>query len=251
MMILRYKIAVVDDERDVLEKITELLHKYADSCCEDLIFEVDTYSTGDEFLGSDSKSYDVIFLDINMPGTNGLRVAKWIRDSNKTAIIFFCTHYAQYAVKGYEVDALGYILKPIEEQSFNRNLERMMKLLKASQHRQIHIKTVGGGEVIGVSDIIYIEVRIHNLFYYVIDESNSVAEFKTRGSMQEMTDSLGELGFARCGNSFLVNLRHVRALKGGEVSLDGGINLTVSRKFLRGFTDSFMKYLNKNGTLNV
>lgn len=94
-------------------------------------------------------------------------------------------------------------------------------------------------------------MRIHNLFYYVIDESNSVAEFKTRGSMQEMTDSLGELGFARCGNSFLVNLRHVRALKGGEVSLDGGINLTVSRKFLRGFTDSFMKYLNKNGTLNV
>lgn len=248
---MKYKVAVVDDEPEILERISTLLIKYAPVSGEELSFETDTYSSGDEFLNNNPNSYEIIFLDTNMPGTNGLRVAKKIRDNNKTAIIIFCTHYAQYAINGYEVNALGYILKPIEEISFNRNLNRALKVLKTSQSRRIRIKTVHGVEVVPVSDIVYLEIQLHNLFYYVLTGENTVIDYRTRGSMQEMCDSLGELGFARCSACYLINLSHVISVKNGEVYLHGGITLPISRKFLRAFSDSFINFLEKNGTLNV
>lgn len=248
---MKYKVAVVDDEMEILERISALLGKYAADSGDEVSFETDTYTSGDELLKSNPNSYEIIFLDINMPGTNGLRVAKKIREHNKTAIIIFCTHYAQYAINGYEVNALGYILKPVEEVSFNRNLDRTLNVLKTSQSRRVRIKTLHGVEVVPVSDIIYLEIQIHNLYYYVLKEDDKVVDYRTRGSMQEMTDSLGELGFARCSACYLVNLSRVLSVKNGEVHLHGGITLPISRKFLRDFSDSFIKFLGKNGTLNV
>ena len=72
-----------------------------------------------------------------MPGTNGLKTAKLIRSENKTAVIIFCTHYAQYAVKGYEVNALGYLVKPIDENAFTRNIARAIDVLKSNQTRKL------------------------------------------------------------------------------------------------------------------
>lgn len=248
---MKYKVAVVDDEPEILERISTLLTKYAAGSGDELSFEADTFPSGDELLNNNPNNYEIIFLDINMPGTNGLRVAKKIRENNRTAIIIFCTHYAQYAINGYEVNALGYILKPIEEASFNRNLDRTLKVFKTSQSRRIRIKTVHGAEVVPVSDIVYLEIQIHNLYYYVLKEENKITDYRTRGSMQEMTESLGPLGFARCSACYLVNLRHVISVKNGEVYLHGGISLPISRKFLRDFSDSFIKFLGNNGTLNV
>ena len=248
---MNYKVAVVDDEQDILTGITELLKKYESSCGEDISFVADTYSSGDALLANNPNSYEIIFLDINMPGTNGLRVAKKIREHNKTAIIIFCTHYAQYAINGYEVNALGYILKPIDENAFNRSLDRTLKVLKSGQSRRIRIKTLHGVEVTPVSDVVYLEIQIHNLFYYVLTEKGEIIVYRTRGSMKEMVDSLGELGFSRCSACYLVNLRHVISVLNGEVKLHGGITLPISRKFLRGFSDSFIKYLGNKGNINV
>lgn len=247
---MNYKVAVVDDEPEILERITELLNKYAEAHGEELCFETDTYPTGDEFLKNNPNSYEILFLDINMPGSNGLRVAKKIREFNKTAIIIFCTHYEQYAINGYEVNALGYILKPVDENLFNRSLDRMIQVLKTSQARRIRVKTLHGVEVIPVSDIIYLEIQIHNLYYYVL-EGDKPVEYRTRGSMQEMVDSLGDLGFARCSACYLINLRHVLSVVNGEVKLRGGVTLPISRKFLRSFNEAFIKFLGRIGTLNV
>lgn len=248
---MKYKVAVVDDEPQIPERITDLLEKYSSACKEEIKFDADTYFNGDGLLQNNPNSYEIIFLDINMPGTNGLRVAKKIRERNKTAIIVFCTNYAQYAINGYEVNALGYILKPIEEVCFNRTLDRALKALKLSQSRRIRIKTLHGVEITPVSDVVYLEIQIHNLYYYVLKEDGGLKNFRTRGSMQEMVDSLGELGFARCSACYLVNLRYVIAVVNGQVKLHGGIALPISRKFLRSFNDSFIKYLGDNGTLNV
>lgn len=248
---MKYKVAVVDDEPCILERITELLKKFESAYPEEISFDADTYSSGDELLKNNPNSYEIIFLDINMPGTNGLRVAKKIREHNRTAIIIFCTNYAQYAINGYEVNALGYILKPVEEVSFNRNMQRTLRVLKSSQSRRIRIKTLHGIEITPVSDVLYLEIQIHNLFYYFLKEDGTLCDYRTRGSMQEMVDSLGELGFARCSACYLVNLRHVISVSNGEIKLHGGIALPISRKFLRSFNDSFIKYLGDNGTFNV
>lgn len=248
---MNYKIAVVDDEPEILERISAILKAYTQFDGEDVSFETDTYPNGDTLLQNNPNSYEIIILDINMPGTNGLRVAKKIREHNKTAIIIFCTHYAQYAINGYEVNALGYILKPVEEASFVRNLERALKVLKTSQSRRIRIKTLHGVEVVPVQEIVYVEVKIHNLFYFVLNEDKTLSEYRTRGSMQEMVDSLSDLGFARCSVCYLINLRHVVSVKNGEAHLHGGVTLPISRKFLRSFNEAFIKFLGSMGTLNV
>lgn len=247
---MNYRIAVVDDEPEILSRISALLDNYAASSGQKITFNCDTYSNGEEFLQNDPNSYEIIFLDINMPGTNGLRVAQKIRKNNRTAIIIFCTHYAQYAINGYEVNAFGYILKPIEEPSFKRTLDRVLAVLKTSQSRRIRVKTLHGAELIPVSDIVYIEVQIHNLYYYVIKE-NVLTDCRTRGSMHEITESLGGLGFARCSACYLINLSRVLSVKNGEVRLQGNVTLPISRKFSKSFSDEFIKYLGKNGTLNV
>lgn len=248
---MKYKIAVVDDEPDILERISCLLNKFESVCTDGIVFETHTYSSGDELLQNNPNSYEIIFLDINIPGTNGLRVAKKIRESNKTAIIIFCTNYAQYAINGYEVQALGYILKPIEEVLFNRTFKRALNALKFSQSRRVRIKTLHGVEVVPVSDIVYLEIQIHNLFYYVLKEDGTLTDYRTRGSMQEMVENLGELGFARCSACYLVNLRHIISVSNGVVKLHGEITLPISRKFLKSFNESFIKYLGSNGTINV
>ena len=220
---MKYKVAVVDDEPEFLEELSSLLQKYSQLKGGETQFVTDLYQNGDELLKGNPAVYEMIFLDINMPGTNGLRVAKKVREKNAGAVIIFCTHYAQYAVNGYEVNALGYILKPLEEKSFNRNLDRALKILTSNQLRNIRIKTLHGIEVVDVADILYLEIQIHNLYYYVLTEDGGVKDYRTRGSMQEMTESLGELGFARCSACYLVNLRHVTSMQNGEVRLRGGV----------------------------
>lgn len=247
---MNYRVAVVDDEPEILERISTLLDKYASDSGREIIFNTDKFSDGEEFLKNEPNSYEIIFLDINMPGANGLLVAKKIRENNKTAIIIFCTHYAQYAINGYEVNALGYLLKPIEEPSFIRNLDTALKVLKNSQSRRIRIKTLHGVEVVPAADIIYLEIQIHNLYYYVLKE-DKLTDYRTRGSMQESCDSLACFGFARCSACYLVNLSHVLSVKNGEVHLSGNVSLPISRKFLRSFSDSFIKFLGNSGTINV
>ena len=185
-----------------------------------------------------------------MPVTNGLKTAKLIRSENKTAVIIFCTHYAQYAVKGYEVNALGYLVKPIDENAFTRNIARAIDVLKSNQTRKLYIKTFHGMDVELISDIVYLEVQIHNLFYYAL-RGNELVTYKSRGTMHEMCRNLEEFNFARCSACYLINLNHVTSIRNGEVHLRGGRVLPISRKFLRSFTENFMRFLGKNGTVNV
>ena len=248
---MKYKGAIVDDEREYLEKISMLLDRYSQIKQKNVIFEVDLFSDGDKFLCGNPESYEIIFLDINMPGTNGMRTAKSLRAVNPTAILIFCTHYAQYAINGYEVNAFGYIVKPIEATSFNGNLDRAINALKVSQARKILVKTLHGVEIVPISDIIYVEIQIHNLYYYIFNYKNEPDVYRTRGSMQEVCKMLSEFAFERCSACYLVNLRHVVSVANNEIVLRGGVTLPISRKFLKIFTDSFMKFLGGNGTINA
>ena len=248
---MKYRVAVVDDERETLDGIIRLLNNYTQSHGNEQIFESDAYLSGDEFFAGNPNSYEIVFLDINMPGINGLSVARKIREQNKTAVIIFCTHYAQYAVNGYEVNALGYLVKPLDEKLFNRNIDRVIKALLSSQSRRIRIKTLHGVEIVPASELLYLEIQIHNLYYYVLGENNEIITYRTRGSMQEMEKQLSELDFARCSACYLVNLRRIISVVNGEVRLNGGASLPISRKYLRSFSDNFMKFLGCNGTINV
>ena len=102
---MKYKVAIVDDESSVCKSIAELLKKYADNMSlsepvEENLFEITTFACGDDLLSANIAEFDMFFWDINMPGANGLKTAKCVRRVNTTAVVIFCTNYAQYAVNG-------------------------------------------------------------------------------------------------------------------------------------------------------
>ena len=90
-----------------------------------------------------------------------------------------------------------------------------------------------------------------NSYYYIFNYKNEPDVYRTRGSMQEVCKMLSEFAFERCSACYLVNLRHVVSVANNEIVLRGGVTLPISRKFLKIFTDSFMKFLGGNGTINA
>lgn len=253
---MKYKVAIVDDESSVCKSIAELLKKYADNMSlsepvEENLFEITTFACGDDLLSANIAEFDMFFLDINMPGANGLKTAKCVRCVNTTAVIIFCTNYAQYAVNGYEVNALGYIVKPIQPIAFCRTMDRAMTALGKNAVKRVRIKTVDGVELLLVSNILYAEIQLHNLFFHVLDADGKVKVYRTRGSMQETENSFADMDFARCSACYLVNLNHVLSVNKGNVNMRGGASLPVSRKFAKDFSDKLLSFLGSRGTVNV
>lgn len=245
-----YKIGIVDDEPEVRKALSDMLVRYKEDknrgggCIYE--FNICTYDSGDGFLNASSDHFDIVFLDINMPGANGLQVAKRMRDAGGTAAVIFVTHYAQYAVKGYEVNAVGYLVKPIEERALRRNLDRTFEQIKNRQSQKLRIKTELGIEALPVSDIVYVEVQIHNILFYTLADGE-LTEHRSRGTMRGVCAELAPLDFSQCNAAYLINLRHITALKNKEVYLHGGKALPVSRKFYKRFSDAFVQYMGSAG----
>lgn len=242
-----YKIAVVDDEYVEVERIKNLLAEY--SLRENVEFDVCSFSCGDDFLKCDNADFDIVFFDIEMPGRNGLETAKELRKINQSIIIIFCTNLVEYAVNGYEVNALGYLVKPISAYSFNTNVSKACNILARRVSQKISIKTVHGHVVVSAEDIVYVEVQRHNLFFYIKNKSG-FENIKTRGSMAEICDKLDSNNFVRCSASYLINLHHVQSIENNFVYMYD-TSITVSRTYKKSFSDSFMKYLIENEVINI
>ena len=136
-----YKIVIVEDEKSVADGLKEMLQTYAAE--RELDLRIEEFESGDSFLQSGCSDYDIVLLDINMPGNNGIQVAKEIRakGDNPDAVIIFCTNYPQYAISGYEVSALGYLIKPVTKLSLEHNLDKALKFLWRKQQLKLLIKS--------------------------------------------------------------------------------------------------------------
>ena len=242
-----YSVAILDDEKTVLEQLRSMISAY--ESVRNVRFKSTTFSDFDKMSSLDLSKFDLFILDINLSGINGLQVAKKIRETNKDCVIIFCTNYAQYALSGYEVSALGYIIKPITEYSLFKNLDRAVNYLnsrseKKDSREKIVIKTLDEQKVIGIEKIVYAEIQRHDLFFYCW-ENETIVQVKTRGTMREITEQLSQDCFARCHSSYLINMDHiVFILKSkSQVSMTGGVVLPISRRYKKDFLEKVMDYL--------
>lgn len=235
---LFYRVAIVDDcEEDALA-LEALLAKFSKTS--DLNLQVKRFPNASEFLKA-TKKVDIVFLDIDMPEMNGLELAKKIRQASSKILIIFCTQLEQFAINGYEVNALGYLLKPIDPYWFEFVMNKAASSLRAGRRSIIVVKSASEQKLVNISDIVYIEVQVHNIYYYCLQEGKLVT-IKSRGTMREVSDKLAHNHFARCSMCYLVNLRKVIAVKKNEVVLPGA-TLPISRTFKQEFNEEFMQYL--------
>ncbi len=216
--------AVVEDEEGDFLVLKEYLEKfYKENGIE---YELTRFSEGVSFLSE--SGFDLVFLDIEMPYMNGIEVAKKFREHDTSAVLIFVTNMVQYAIKGYEVDALDYVLKPIQYTRFEALMKKTMRIIGESQKQEVIVKTTGGMRKIAVDSITYIEIKDHLLIYHT-DEG----EVQVWGSLGAANKALPADSFIRCNNSVIVNIKKVISIEHDEVVLegvDGSIPVSRSKK---------------------
>ena len=215
------KIAIVDDEQEERDSLQECFEQFQKENA--IKLEIKTYCSGDVFLQQFDASYDLICLDIDMDGTNGIDTAKKIRQKDKEVLIFFVTNMAQMAIRGYEVRALDFIIKPVNYYSFAMKLLNALDIISNQRSKNIVLTTPRGMQIISSDELFFVEVDGHYLLYHT-----KHGEFCQKASLKDLEQQLEGLSFKRCNNCYLVNLKYVNGVEKEDVILQGE-HLKISR----------------------
>ena len=219
---MEYRIAVCDDQPAQLENLTKKLSLYAEA--RHIKFHIQTYPSAEAFLFdfSENRNFDLLFLDIEMAGMNGIQLARKIRAENETVQLCFITGYPDYMNQGYDVNALHYLLKPV---SIEKLFEVCDRLLKSTETQPRFFLFSLGKEVVRVyeKDLYYGEAQGHYMLLHTRQ-----GELKLRTTVPELEKQLGE-GFFRPSRSFLVNLRYVTRITKTEILLEQGVAVPLGK----------------------
>ena len=233
-----YRIAVVDDDREFSAKLREYLEQYAKE--NDETFEIEVFYDGAEILKDYTPRYELILLDIEMPAVNGMEAAQKIREMDESVVLMFITNMAQYAIHGYSVGALDFVMKPISYYPFSMKIKRALKRVQKKEIPTILLTTSDGVKRLKVSQIYYVEIQGHMLHYYTEE-----GEFVMRGTLSSVEKMLPSSLFAKCNHWYLVNLMHVTEVR-KNTTVVGNFELEVSRRNRAGFLKALAEHMGGN-----
>ena len=200
-------------------------------------YDIDTFSGGSSLYEAFLKNpFDLVFLDIEMPGIDGITLAKRLRAVSENVQIVFLTSHIEYALEGYEVNALRYLVKPVDMNKLSEVLKYIQD--KKNNSRQIMIKQEGEDIVIDISDIIYMESMDKNVRIVT-----SKSEYITRYNISDYEEELKNSGFLRIHRGYLISLSKVKKIVKNDVVMDGDISLPVSRSNIKTLKDALYAYV--------
>lgn len=235
------RIAILEDDLCAAQTLQATLNAFAEK--NDLLFNIRLYTTAEAFLDDARTSHDIAFLDIELGGMSGMDAAFQLRERDQRVIIIFVTNMAQYAVKGYEVDALYYIIKPISEQSVFYKLQRALALLQANAGTELVLRQSSGLTRISTNDLIYVEITNHRLIYHT-----DAGAYTAYGSLSDVEKTLRPSGFFRCNSCYLVNARYIQSVVGLSLTLRNGTQLQISHPRKKQFMIDFGSWLGEGNT---
>lgn len=217
-----YRIAICDDEQLDIKYIKELLHIWQEET--NISLQIETFTSAENFLFhyAEDKLYDIILLDIELGGMDGVTMAKKIRKENKTVQIIFISGYSDYIAEGYEVEALHYLLKPVNKEKLFSVLQRAQEKIKQND-RNLHLEIHGEMVRIPLYKIRYVDV---NLNYVTIYANKEYTLKRTLRDIEKDLDSR----FVRVGRSIIINITFVHKVTKISVYLFDGTILPLPRK---------------------
>lgn len=221
------KIAIVEDQPASAQRLQEFLQRYAQE--NDLTFTVAEFNDATDFLSSIKQAYDLVFMDIELPGMDGMTAARRLRKLDEKAVLVFVTNFAKFAAKGYEVDAADYLIKPLHYGNFALKLQRILPKC-CKEDDAILVAKQSGCQRLLLRKVRYVEVRGHKLAYHTED-----GIVNGSGTLLETEEKLRPRGFLRCSQCYLVNTRYIKAVDGYTLTIFGGEVLQISRPRKKAF----------------
>lgn len=229
------EIVLVDDEQLQLDYMQRLLEQAAESL--GIEMDIQQYLSGEAFLFAleDHPTWNLAFLDIEMAEINGMEVARIVREKDLDLELVFATAYAEYAIEGYAVQALDYLLKPIGLDKIERVLSRYLEE-QPEKASYVIVDIDGQPSRLNLEDIIYAEANAGEVFV--------ISEQKTLEIKMSLTDfeKLLDERFVAPHRSYLVNLQHVSRLLKKDVALNNGEKIPLSRRRAKDVQSAFIAY---------
>lgn len=236
-----FKIAIVEDNPAAAGKLKDFLKRFSKENEES--FDIAVFEEAGSFLDGYRQVYDMVFMDIELPGINGLEAARRLRMADKKVTLIFVTNMARFAVKGYEVNAADYIVKPIHYGDFNLKLKRIITRHREADEAILVVRQSGFLRLL-LREIRYIEVRGHHLMFHT---EEGVVE--GGGTLAQTEEKLCGKGFLRCNKCYLVNQRHITAVDGYVLKLTGGEEIQISRPRKRAFMTELAEAMGNENVL--
>lgn len=234
------RVAIVEDDAEVQGVLQEYVRRYTRQYGTE--FEVTVFADGVDILEDYRAVYDIIFLDVEMKHLDGMTTAERIRQMDADVILIFITNMAQYAIRGYSVGALDYVLKPVPYFAFSQQLLKAVARLEKRAKRYLTVPVEGGLRRLDTASIYYLESEGHRVHFYT-DEG----DFSAPGALKTFEEKLADCPFARCNSGYLVNLAQVRELRQSTVQV-GPCELQVSRPKRKGFLAALTDYIGGEGS---
>ena len=235
-------IAVVDDEKAIREHICGLVEEQQPES------RIETYATGEELLAS-GKRFDIVFLDIQMEGMNGIEAARSLREKNanlgvEDTVLVFITGIRDYVFDAFDLYAFQYLLKPIDEGKFAEVLERAVReAAKKKERRVLFIKS--RNLTLDQSEILYIESRAKKVEIHTVRQTIEIY-----AAMDELEGQLGD-GFYRCHRAYIVNMDCITEYDSESITLTNGDRVYLTKKKYGEFVKAYMWHLQNGGVPGV
>ena len=232
------KIAVCDDSRELLEKVEKDLHEY--ESVRSTPVTVHTYSNAMELLdGLKKTDYDILILDIIMPGFTGMQAAHEIRKFNEEIKIIFLTSSKEFAIESYSVGAYYYLLKPVLKEKLFSVLDKVVSEITSKQESCV-IYTHMGIVNIPFAKIECLEVYNKHLVFHLSDGSTK----ETRGALTDYENVfLERKEFLKIHRSYILNMDYIHSIEAGEIATYSGKRFPVSRLLAKDIKEHYMNYM--------
>lgn len=233
---MKLKIAICDDDTSQRAYLSDIVCSWAKRNRH--LAEVKQYVDAKSFLFdyAEEKDFDILLLDIEMPGMNGIELAKEVRRENAAVQIVFITGYYEYFSDGFDVSALHYLIKPAEERKLCAVLDKATDHL-AYRQRSVLLSTADGDIKVSLADIVYIESENVYIIVHTVHGSH-----RMRMTLGKFSGQLDET-FFKVHRSFVVGLKYVKKITRSEVTMINGDTVPISRGMYDEVHKALIRYL--------
>lgn len=228
-------VAIVEDtlkDAETLKDYTRRAVEMVNETC-----EITVFNNAVDFLDGYRGNFDIVFMDIELPDINGMDAAKKLRLLDESVVLIFVTNMAQFAVGGYAVDAMDFMVKPVSYENVCIKISRAIKKIEGKREEKLVLPGKSGVTVIMIPQIRYVEIMNHRLTFFTTQGTVAAV-----GSLSKIEEKLAGFNFSRCNNYSLVNLNFVTKVEDYTVWLDKE-TLTVSRARKKPFLKDLADFL--------